>query len=131
MRCPICSSDLQPATHEGVELEMCPGGHGLWLQPGELAAVVMKTELDRPEHEENVELHAAKNVSLSDLMRVIREEGDRACPECGSKMQKVEYGFSTAILTDKCSDHGVWLDSGELERIEAYAEGTRRQTGLA
>jgi hypothetical protein len=45
-------------------------------------------------------------------------------------MRLTEYAGS-GIPIDECSEHGAWLDAGELERIEAYAEGVRRQARSA
>src|SRR5262245_57622957 len=37
----------------------------------------------------------------------------RPCPMCGDRMNIVWLEF---IQLDRCDDHGVWLDAGELER---------------
>jgi len=40
--------------------------------------------------------------------------GERLCPVCGECMQ-VEA--KRGVSVDVCSKHGVWLDSGELDKI--------------
>lgn len=35
-RCPRCGERLATRTHLDVEIDECPGGHGIWLDAGEL-----------------------------------------------------------------------------------------------
>lgn len=35
-RCPRCGERLTTRTHLDVEIDECPGGHGIWLDTGEL-----------------------------------------------------------------------------------------------
>lgn len=105
-------------------LDRCPVGHGTWLDRGELRQVVVSESVPRPESEEDAELQAARQDAGH---AILAEAGrpSRTCPMCGADMRLTEYAGS-GIPIDECLDHGVWLDDGELERIEAYAEGVRR-----
>ncbi len=123
--CPSCRADLETTVHEGVDLDRCPAGHGLWLDKGELRAVVMSEAADRPVTEEHEALAAADRDHGQGLLEQAAR-GERPCPVCGMQMKVVEYA-SSGIAIDECIDHGVWLDEGELQRIEAYAEGLRNQ----
>lgn len=116
---------MQLVVHEGSELDQCPAGHGLWLDRGELRAVVTSEHADRPREEELAALDAAAR----DHGHTLVAEATRAarpCPVCGTGMRLTEYA-SSGIVIDECPEHGVWLDAGELEQIEAYAEGIRAQ----
>lgn len=123
MRCIECGQELETRIHEGVELTACPAGHGVWLDLGELKAIAMAESVPRPEGERAAELAAGP----SGMAAVVSEAsaGKRACPACGAGMRKVEYAGSSVVM-DSCGEHGVWLDQGELERVEAFAEGFRR-----
>lgn len=125
--CPTCGATLQQVHHEGVELDRCPDGHGLWLDRGELRRVVLSELADRPAVDED-EAHAAaaRDAGHSVVAELARERRD--CPVCSQPMRLTEYAAS-GIAIDECQAHGVWLDDGELEQIEAYAEGVRRLTG--
>lgn len=123
--CPICASALQPVMHEGSELDRCDHGHGLWLDRGELRAVVASEEQDRPRAEEIAALDAGAASTGQELVQEASRDA-RACPVCQRAMRVAEYAASGVVI-DECIEHGVWLDSGELERIEAYAEGVREQ----
>lgn len=122
--CPVCSTPLQPWSHEHVHLDRCPRGCGVWLDAGELREVVMSELDDRPETEEI----AARRAAAAGVAEVVRDaqRAARSCPVCGAAMAVREYPGSGVAL-DECSDHGIWLDEGELERIEAYGEAMRAQ----
>jgi Zn-finger nucleic acid-binding protein len=117
--CPVCAGALEPYDHEGVELDRCPVGHGLWFDRGELATVVHSSADERAE--------AAEHATNAPGAAVVAERDfdRRACPVCDTPMTLTEYAGS-GIPIDECR-HGVWLDAGELERIEAYGEAMRRQ----
>jgi hypothetical protein len=36
MRCPKCGEELATVELHGVSVDECPGGHGMWLDAGEL-----------------------------------------------------------------------------------------------
>jgi Zn-finger nucleic acid-binding protein len=43
------------------------------------------------------------------------------CPKCGSELQEVAFGD---VHVDKCFHcEGLWLDSGELERLQTKEAG--------
>ena len=41
-------------------------------------------------------------------------EGERPCPVCAVAM-RVETKSSVSV--DTCSEHGIWLDKGELDKL--------------
>lgn len=123
--CPSCSEPLDVVSHEGVDIDRCPAGHGVWLDKGELRAVVLSEAEDRPQDEELQALDAAARDHGQGLLAELAR-GTRNCPVCAAPMKITEYAGS-GVAIDECVRHGVWLDDGELERIEAYAEGIRNQ----
>lgn len=126
--CPDCAATLTTADHEGVPIDSCPVGHGSWLDRGELLQVAQRDADARPEAEQVAELRAASSAThFSDVMRTIQSESTRPCPVCRTVMRKQEYAGTSAVVIDSCAEHGVWLDTGELQRIEAYAEGIRSE----
>ena len=40
MRCPHCESDLRAYDRHGVEIDLCPGCRGVWLDRGELDKII-------------------------------------------------------------------------------------------
>lgn len=41
--------------------------------------------------------------------------GYKKCPICGIEMIEVEI---KGVMIDKCNEHGIWLDKGELQKLE-------------
>lgn len=40
MQCPVCDQDLVIVEADGVELDVCAAGHGLWFDAGELQQIL-------------------------------------------------------------------------------------------
>jgi Zn-finger nucleic acid-binding protein len=125
--CPACNGLLETYDHEGVELDRCPLGHGIWLDRGELQRVVTSEQEPRTSDEQREAVEASDRDSSG--RNVVEEIADdrRPCPVCRSEMNLTEYAGS-GVAIDECRRHGIWLDAGELERIEAYGEAMRRGT---
>ncbi|MFW6161515.1 MAG: zf-TFIIB domain-containing protein [Planctomycetota bacterium] len=101
LECPTCKEPLIVAEHGGVEIDTCAVCGGVWLDGGELEALIGATvpELIEPD------------AGLG--------EPTRDCPVCVDKLVKDRYGH-TDIVVDKCPHgDGIWLDPGELEAILA------------
>lgn len=126
MNCLICNAELTHVNHEGVTVDSCPSGHGLWLDQGELQKIAHDEVNERQDEERHAALEHARGSSLVELVTELSTDGQRQCPVCQRAMDKLQYDGYSGITIDSCSEHGVWLDDGELERVEAYAEGTRR-----
>ena len=104
--CPICSQELVHKNINDVEVDVCEV-HGLWLDRSELLTI---TERER---------HETPSWMFTDLFRQEkRPPVDRhrtlSCPHCDADMKLEEY---KSVMMDWCQEHGVWLDSGELEAI--------------
>ena len=39
------------------------------------------------------------------------------CPVCSQLMNRVNFGVRSGVIIDRCRDHGVWLDGGELRHL--------------
>ncbi|MCW2923960.1 MAG: hypothetical protein JWM98_1364 [Thermoleophilia bacterium] len=123
--CPACGSTLVPVQHEGASLDRCPNDCGLWLDRGELGHVAAAEGADRSTAEEDAALASGRADGVRALVEEAASTPRRACPVCRRPMLLVEYPGS-GVPMDECGEHGTWLDAGELERIEAFAEGMRR-----
>jgi Zn-finger nucleic acid-binding protein len=108
MQCPRCSQRLRTTTSGGVHIEECPDCNGLWLAEDELRR-----------------LKDAVDPDLSWMDFELWQHPDRfhvtpapvECPSCGRQIAAIDYG-NTTIEVDYCTHcRGVWLDSGELDKI--------------
>lgn len=121
MKCPACQCTLTAVTLSDVIVNVCRGGcAGIWFERGALRT------FDEPAEGAGQTLLALAgdpHVSVDLTQR-------RRCPICpDSVMMRHFFSAKRAITVDECPTcGGVWLDSGELERIRAEydSEGSRR-----
>ena len=120
MRCPHCEADLRTDFYEGIAIETCDHCGGEWIDSGELGKIVrLREEKFDPELRRAIaESTTIKPVALEKLDR------DLQCPKCGGETDALNYGGDTGIIVDRCTDcHGIWLDRGELEKVQMVIEG--------
>jgi hypothetical protein len=88
-----------------VEIDHCIDCGGVWLDAGELEAL-----LGEPEKSKQL-LHSFRiDPNCTEKLR--------RCPICDKKMQKIIVGKAPALLIDKCGKgDGLWFDKGELGSI--------------
>lgn len=108
MICPKCRQDSLAdfGMVEGVEIDFCSGCKGIWFDQGELAFYVEDSE------------------DVPDLPRALASGKPAGCdcPRCSTALVEVNYVPGDALLIDVCpSCKGVFLDCGELPRLEALA----------
>ena len=102
MECPACRQPQLIVEVEGVELDLCHKGCGVWFDAQELSQLLgaAAPELER---------------ALQDLPTQGR---GRRCPRCRKPMELILAPGGTAVMLDRCSrGHGLWFDQGELEQI--------------
>ena len=99
LKCPTCAEPMIVVEYGGIEIDTCMSCRGIWLDGGELEALVGTPVPETPD---------------PDL-----GPPERDCPVCVDKLIKDRYG-DTDIVVDKCPHgDGIWLDEGELEAILA------------
>lgn len=112
MRCPACQTTLVVVEREGIEIDWCVECGGLWFDEGEMELLGEK---------------AGRRFEAEDLGRRAEDAGgadDRRCPRCPRRMERLTLSpgkmsgrDAAPIEIDRCPDHGIWLDRGELGRI--------------
>ncbi len=118
MNCPRCHLPLRQEKYEDVDIDFCDNCWGCWLDQGELPAIIRAHELQFTDEEKDqiLSLEAATNSG---------PHGQLLCPNCFVFMEQIRYDESIQILVDRCPQHGIWLDAGELKKIQVVAEQTR------
>jgi Zn-finger nucleic acid-binding protein len=122
--CPRCALPLETIDLkiEGRFLiERCRRCFGLFFDPGEMEAL-----LDR----------AVSNVYAIDFARLKEINGYRPveeygqayikCPVCQRYMNRFNVGTRSGVIADRCKDHGVWLDGGELRQLLEWTKAGGR-----
>ncbi len=119
MKCPRCKLPLRKVLYEGVETDMCDACWGFFLDTGELEEILAKRDLSfsKEERQEILGVKAVADRGPTD---------PTPCPRCGEVMRRIHFDKSVHLVIDGCDQHGVWLDTGEIKKVQALAE--RSQT---
>jgi len=105
--CPRCTLTVEiHSTPDGEQYDLCPQCHGLWLDRDEFHRAIRKTADSKTE----------------DYVRgPLREPPTYIpCVRCGTAMNRKNFGRISGVIIDQCSDHGIWLDAGELQKIQHF-----------
>ncbi len=113
--CPRCNVRLQTIDvklNGRFLVERCETCLGLFFDPGELetlleAAVSNVFEIDRAGLEAINEQRKVNQYPISYIK----------CPVCSQLMNRVNFGAKSGVVVDRCKQHGVWLDGGELRQL--------------
>jgi membrane associated rhomboid family serine protease len=108
--CPKCYSDMGPVLHQGVTVDVCTRCKGLWLDPGELAAL----------------RGADQDVPAERIQETHPDPTSYICPRCEGGFETFEYVRGTGLYVDRCKNcHGIWLDAGELQKVRTFTDRKR------
>lgn len=85
---------------------------GIFFDPGELEALLEKSVSNVFEiNHRHLESINRKLYNRTTRVQYIK------CPVCNEFMRRTNFGSRSGVIVDKCRDHGVWLDGGELKRL--------------
>ncbi len=104
MSCPDCKDKrLVPAyTKQGVEVDVCPGCKGVWLDEGEVFYFTSKP-----------------GVMQKELNRAIKlgKPSEKICPHTGDKMREIRLFEDELVIYHSPASGGIWVEGGELEKF--------------
>lgn len=112
--CPHCSLNMETIEIEcngKHQIERCPECFGLFFDKGELDlflenVVVFRTEPDY--------LKVSKGLYSKTKVSNIKYV---PCPICDEVMTRKSYSLKSGVIVDRCREHGIWLDNGELQKL--------------
>ena len=118
MNCPKCNTALRSSIYEGVEIDKCDHCNGTWLDDGEIVKIVeTKEETFDPKLVRETLALAFSGVPTEEQQTIVQ------CPKCQAGMVPINYDYSSGIILDRCPQgHGLWLDGGELEKVQIVRE---------
>lgn len=120
--CPACDGFLHRPQAGQVGLEFCPGCGGTWMEPETFIEFAM--EAAKPEGRRFPERRGTRASQANAAFY-------RACPECRRSMNRRQFAQGAKVVLDHCREHGLWLDSGEWQRVAAFLrEGGMQLQGL-
>jgi Zn-finger nucleic acid-binding protein len=120
LACPVCSGAMTEFSREGINVDLCTAGCGTWLDGDEVQKALHATELDQPPAAEDAAIASQTSIEAARL-----EAPTRACPFCKQTMKVLVFAYDSGVVIDRCDEHGVWCDKAELERLEAWFEGSQ------
>ena len=113
--CPRCSISMRTIDlkiNRKFLIERCDECLGLFFDPEELEALLEATvtnvfDINRSKLNTINNLISPANAAVVYLK----------CPVCSKLMNRVNFGTRSGVIVDRCRDHGVWLDGGELRHL--------------
>jgi Zn-finger nucleic acid-binding protein len=118
--CIKCDEKLKLHTILDVEIDLCPGCGGMWLDDGEIKQLSQRAS-DALSEMEKLE----KGGASGNAKNVI----DTPCPACKGKLMIVSFGPTNIEHCSGCG--GVFLDRGELEKAMKLVDSTEATTIVA
>jgi Zn-finger nucleic acid-binding protein len=91
-----------------VKVDFCTECEGSWFDFGELSHMFSLT---------TVQLKGSDIAATRDSGGPEREvdlEEPVLCPRCGETTDRGPHFSDCPVIVDRCEEHGVWLDDGEL-----------------
>jgi Zn-finger nucleic acid-binding protein len=111
--CPNCNASMKPVRIGPTPLQQCEACGGSWLTTEVFTTLCTDREAQGAVMSAFAAVAPASGVRLGDVRY-------RRCAACQSMMNRVNFGRVSGIVIDLCKGHGVWFDSGELQRILAF-----------
>ncbi len=116
--CPVCTIPLE-TVDLGIDgkffIERCKECLGLFFDPGELEALLEDTVKNVFE----INRSRLAQFNLSDITPS-RSATYVKCPVCANLMNRINFGARSGVVIDRCKEHGVWLDAGELRQLSEW-----------
>ena len=116
--CPACDCMMPARSIGGIGINECGECNGIWAPDQRFDLLVAKAIEAR---------QSADPVKLAELKPRMKGGNParqkvmyRKCPVCGSQMARSNFRKSSGVITDRCNEHGTWLDADELERIAGF-----------
>ena len=119
MQCPSCPEKLSVMTYEGVDIQTCDGCGGEFIGSAQIAHIVRTREERFPiaMQAQLAERKPSFGIPAGETHRTLD------CPSCCTTMSVINYYGDTGVFVDRCeSCGGLWLDGGELEKVQILLE---------
>ena len=110
--CPKCDLPLFVLHFQEIEVDFCDRCRGLWLDAGELEALLHQTSAN--DHDLLLKFQQQSGIQPNGRPHL--------CPRCDAPLHEiqVDHTGSPQLTLDKCPrGHGVWFDAEELQQLLA------------
>lgn len=116
--CPRCKLPMSSEEYESEKVLFCNNCWGHWIPPAAFERIVA-TEVYQFSTDEKHSVIKRWSAATSSMMRTAANIG---CPDCGSLMNQAPFATGCGVVVDRCPDHGVWLDGGEIKRVQIFID---------
>ena len=123
MDCPRCRVEMKELKVAELTPHLCPKCEGSWLSLEQLA-VLKEMPLEELEDSE------LQPTLVADSPEIDLEE-HLECPVCQEPLVRYRDPARPDLIVDRCPDHGVWLDDGELAQMMQPIEVLQKKGLLA
>ena len=119
MICPNCKTESFVTTdYEEVTIDKCKTCHGVWLDHSKISEIVSNRVKEFSPSETKLTL----SMAFAGIPE-FEAQNIRHCPICQSELKCLNYAVDAGVILDTCpSDHGIWFDNHELEKIQEFRE---------
>lgn len=107
--CPRCKTPLEIRICNNEEYDVCKECGGMWLDKTEFQNAVRPSLVYKEEIKK-----AYRRTPIDEPLEYA------PCVRCGKLMNRRNFGRISGVLIDECGRHGIWLDTGELEKIQHF-----------
>jgi Zn-finger nucleic acid-binding protein len=108
--CPRCFVPLKIHIVDGEEYDICPECGGMWLDRDEFYRATRERDVYK-------KIEAKSEYRKAPIRGPVEYV---SCVRCGKLMNRKNFGKISGVIIDRCNKHGVWLDAGELEKIQHF-----------
>lgn len=117
LACPRCQAPLAPRVFGSVTIDVCEACGGHWYDAGELERIRELGPTERPQDSPGV------------APRWVDSKGGAiTCPRCRMPLATERYAYSSDLVLDRCENcNGVWVDAGELDRMDQLVNEWSRE----
>jgi|ERR1017187_8482661 Zn-finger nucleic acid-binding protein len=117
--CPKCDVPLFILHFKDIEIDFCNHCQGLWLDAGELEALMQQTGAST--HDPLLKFQQQSGIQPNGRPHL--------CPRCDAPLHEIQAGSVDPVLSeaegshapltlDKCPrGHGLWFDADELQQL--------------
>lgn len=122
--CPRCSQPLATIDlnlNGSFLIERCDTCLGLFFDNGEVESLLDAT-VKNVYGIDSLQLRAISNAKRHDDYPVSYIK----CPVCGRVMNRINFGAKSGVVVDRCKEHGLWLDGGELRQLLEWTKAGGR-----
>jgi Zn-finger nucleic acid-binding protein len=113
--CPHCRIPLQIIDLKvkgDFYIERCQTCFGLFFVPGEIEALLDSSVSEGT----NINWQLLDNIN-QERYPIDHKVKYLKCPVCQVLMNRVNFGYRSGVVVNRCMKHGVWLDSGEITHL--------------